>query len=74
MSVGCDQWGFQHTLDDKNAGDSVYGYSNYGDLTRQKMASHEFNMTYDLAFDRNNNAWIATNNGVVVYNREGIRF
>jgi hypothetical protein len=29
---------------------------------------------YDLAFDRNNNAWIATNKGVVVYNREGIRF
>jgi len=29
---------------------------------------------YDLAFDRNNNAWIATNRGVVVYNREGIRF
>ena len=29
---------------------------------------------YDLAFDRNGNAWVATNKGVVVYNSAGVRF
>lgn len=28
---------------------------------------------YDLAFDRNNTAWVATNKGVVVYNKDGVR-
>ncbi len=47
------------------------------------VAAEEFDLTetmdgniwiYDLAFDRNNNAWVATNKGVVVYNGEGVRF
>ena len=29
---------------------------------------------YDLTFDHNNNAWVATNKGVAVYNENGIEF
>jgi RHS repeat-associated protein len=67
VSVGYDQWGFQQTLDDKNAGDSEYGYSTYGDLTRQKTAGHEFNMTYDHA------GRVLTKTGPVVqYGQDGV--
>lgn len=49
VTMGYDEWGFQTSLDDPNAGESSYEYNALGELVQQTVNGYQFDMTYDEA-------------------------